>query len=126
MPTLITTVQKLRDAFTPRMYQTFFKFYFIDARKDIEIKNSLNSIIVDHGVPYEIPLCSKTVTWCTKSLEEKDKCEVIRTAGFTTGVYPTILCQEPVMGTLGCLREVREGRADFAVIDSNYGYIARR
>lgn len=91
--------------------------------KNLPILNN----ILDHGVPFEIPLCSTAITWCTKSLEEKEKCEVIRTAGLTTGVYPSVVCQEPVvMGTWGCLREVREGRADFTVIDTNYGYIARR
>lgn len=71
-------------------------------------------------------MCS-TITWCTKSLEEKDKCEVIRAAGLTAGVYPLIECQDPVVfGTLGCLKAVDEGKADFTVIDSNYGYIARR
>lgn len=79
----------------------------------------------DREVPYHYPLCSTTITWCTKSLEEKDKCEVIRAAGLTAGVYPSVECQEPVMGTLGCLKEVHDGRADFTVIDSNYGFIAR-
>lgn len=52
---------------------------------------------------------------------------MIRAAGLTTGVYPSLECQNPVvMGTLGCLNEVHEGRADFTVIDSNYGYIAKR
>lgn len=83
--------------------------------------------MLDREVPYHYPLCSTTITWCTKSLDEKDKCEVIRAAGLAAGVYPLIECQNPVlMDTLGCLKEVNEGRADFTVIDSNYGYIVRR
>lgn len=64
--------------------------------------------------------------WCTKSLEEKEKCESIRAAGITTHVYPMIECQKPVADTITCLKEVREGRADFTGIDSNFGYIARQ
>lgn len=67
------------------------------------------------------------MNWCTKSLAEKEKCEVIRTAGITAGVYPIIECREPVNeGSIGCLKEVSQGKADFTVIDSNFGYIARR
>lgn len=48
-------------------------------------------------------------------------------AGITTGVYPVIECKEPVnQNSIGCIKEVNEGRADFTVIDSNFGYIARR
>lgn len=76
-------------------------------------------------MPYVQPLCSTQVTWCTKSLEEKEKCEIIRTAGITTGIYPLIECQEPVAGAISCLKEVSEGRASFTLIDGNLGYVAR-
>lgn len=83
-------------------------------------------LLKDREVPYNLPVCSTTATWCTKSLEEKDKCDVIHTAGITAGVYPVIECQEPVAGAISCLKEVAEGRADFTGIDSNLGFIARR
>ena len=38
-----------------------------------------------------------------------------------------IECNEPVAGgAISCLKEVNEGRADFAGIDSSLGYIARQ
>lgn len=40
----------------------------------------------DREVPYSLPLCSTTAKWCTKSIEEKEKCDVIHTAGVTTGI----------------------------------------
>ncbi|XP_055312827.1 transferrin-like [Sitodiplosis mosellana] len=77
-------------------------------------------------VPYSLPLCSTTANWCTKSIEEKEKCDVLHTAGVTTGIFPLIECNEPVAGgAISCLEEVNEGRADFTGIDSSLGYIAR-
>lgn len=84
------------------------------------------NISLDREVPFSQPLCSTEVSWCTKSLEEKEKCEIVRTAGITTGVYPLIKCQEYVAGAINCLKEINEGKADFTSIDSNLGYIARK
>lgn len=80
----------------------------------------------DREVPYSIPLCSTTANWCTKSIEEKEKCDLIHTAGVTAGVFPLIECNEPVAGAITCLKEINEGRADFTGIDSSLGYIARQ
>lgn len=77
-------------------------------------------------VPQALPLCSTTATWCTTSYEEKDKCEVIRSGGITTGVYPQIDCREPTTSTVSCLNDISEGRADFMGIDSNFGFLARQ
>lgn len=77
-------------------------------------------------MPFSQTLCSTQVNWCTKSLEEREKCDIIRVAAMTTGIYPLIECQEPVAGGINCLKEVSEGRASFTGIDGNLGYIARQ
>lgn len=87
---------------------------------------SLFNFFADRQVPYSQPLCTTQAKWCTKSVDEKEKCDVIQTAGITTGVFPLIECMEPVANAVSCLKEVNEGRADFTTIDSNFGYIARQ
>lgn len=81
---------------------------------------------IDRNIPIGQTLCSTQTTWCTSSLEEKEKCEVIRAGGQTTGVYPLIECTEQTNGVVGCLREVSAGRADLTGIDSNFGFLARQ
>lgn len=76
-------------------------------------------------IPYAQTLCSSQSKWCTTSLEEKEKCEVIRTAGITNGIYPLIECLDPVLNTVRCLSDIDEENADFTGIDSNFGFIAR-
>jgi hypothetical protein len=76
-------------------------------------------------VPVALSLCSTSAIWCTTSIEEKDKCEVIRAGGITTGVYPLIECKEPSSNVVSCLADISAGRADFAGIDSNFGFLAR-
>lgn len=85
---------------------------------------------VDYLRPYRqlpIPsdLCQTTSRWCTTSPEEKDKCEVLRTAALTSGIYPTIECVDPTTSRMACLNEIANNRADFTGIDSNFGYLAR-
>ncbi|XP_058458276.1 transferrin-like [Malaya genurostris] len=85
---------------------------------------------VDYLRPYrQVPivsdLCQTTARWCTTSLEEKEKCDVLRTAALTTGIYPMIECSDPVTSRMTCLNEIASQRADFTGIDSNYGYLAR-
>lgn len=80
----------------------------------------------DREVPYSQSLCSTQSTWCTTSIEEKEKCEVVRAAGITTGIYPLVECRDPAPNTVTCLNDVSKGRADFVGIDSNYGFIARQ
>lgn len=72
------------------------------------------------------PLCSTSASWCTTSAEERDKCEVIRAGGITTGIQPVIECRDPLSSVVGCLNDVAIGRTDFAAIDSNFGYLARQ
>lgn len=81
---------------------------------------------LDREVPFSQPICSTQAKWCTKSFEEKEKCDLLQTAGVTTGIQPIIECNNPVGGALNCLKEVNEERADFTSIDSNLGYIARQ
>lgn len=85
---------------------------------------------IDYLRPYRqlpIPsdLCQTTSRWCTTSPEEKDKCEVLRTAALTTGIFPTIECVDPTTSRMSCLNEISNNRADFTGIDSNFGYLAR-
>lgn len=76
-------------------------------------------------IPYAQTLCSTQAKWCTTSSEEKEKCEVIRAAGITNGIYPLIECLDPVLNTVRCLSDIDDGNADFTGIDSNFGFIAR-
>jgi len=71
-------------------------------------------------------LCSTNSVWCTTSLEENEKCEVVRAGGVTTGVYPIIECREPATNVVSCLADVSAGRADLTGIDSNFGFLARQ
>lgn len=91
-------------------------------------RGTMNSVIYlfsDRDVPFGQTLCSTQSTWCTVSNEEKEKCEVVRAAGISTGVYPIIECRDPAGSTVACLNDVSSGRADFTGIDSNFGFIAR-
>ncbi|KAJ6648602.1 Transferrin [Pseudolycoriella hygida] len=76
-------------------------------------------------VPVAISLCSTNSIWCTTSLEEREKCEVVRAGGITSGVYPIIECKEPSSNVVSCLAEVSAGKADLTGIDSNFGFLAR-
>lgn len=85
---------------------------------------------VDYLRPYRalpIPsdLCQTTARWCTTSPEEKDKCDVLRTAALTTGIFPTIECPADTTSRMTCLNEIANNRFDFTGIDSNFGYLAR-
>jgi hypothetical protein len=81
---------------------------------------------VFRALPIENDLCSTGASWCTTSPEELSKCEVIRAAGITTGVYPLIECKPATTSTLACLSDISASRADFMGIDSNFGYLARQ
>uniref|UniRef100_A0A8D8BFS2 Transferrin n=1 Tax=Culex pipiens TaxID=7175 RepID=A0A8D8BFS2_CULPI len=85
---------------------------------------------VDYLRPYRslpIPsdLCRTTARWCTASPEEKDKCDVLRTAALTTGIFPTIECPVDTTSRMTCMNEIANNRSDFTGIDSNFGYLAR-
>ncbi|XP_053668730.1 transferrin-like [Anopheles marshallii] len=77
-------------------------------------------------LPLVSDICQSTARWCTTSLEERDKCDVLAKAGLTAGVYPLLQCNNPTTNRINCLREISAERADFAGIDSNYGYLARQ
>ncbi|EAA12967.4 AGAP011453-PA [Anopheles gambiae str. PEST] len=77
-------------------------------------------------MPIPADICQSTARWCTTSLEEQDKCDVLAKAGLTSGVYPLLQCNNPTTNRINCLREISADRADFAGIDSNYGYLARQ
>jgi Transferrin len=83
-------------------------------------------VAVFRAVPIENDLCATGASWCTTSPEELSKCEVIRSAGITSGVYPLIECKPPTTSTLACLSDISASRADFMGIDSNFGYLARQ
>lgn len=77
-------------------------------------------------LPLPSDFCQTTARWCTTSVEEQDKCKVLANAGLTAGVYPLLECNNPTTNRISCLREIASERADFAGIDSNYGYLARQ
>lgn len=68
----------------------------------------------------------KELNWCTTSLAEQRKCAVLAAGGITTGVLPTINCNEPRESVLDCLSDIRNEAADLMAIDSNFGYLARK
>lgn len=70
--------------------------------------------------------CPAAIRWCTHSYEEKEKCDVLRAAGLTTGIIPSIICNSPRSDTVSCISDVNTNKADFVGIDSNFGYIARK
>ena len=78
------------------------------------------------SIPSDAEMCNTTVKWCTKSDAEKLKCDVLRTAAMTTGIYPIIECREPRSDSVSCISDVSSGKADLVGIDSNYGYLARQ
>lgn len=78
------------------------------------------------SIPVGIENCPVPLRWCTSNEGEREKCEVIRMAGITTGIRPQITCNLPRSDTVTCLSEVAAGRADFVGIDSNFGFIARQ
>lgn len=125
-----TTIQKPRDYFRPckriknASFDMFFYCYVCHCALFF-IYRYVVSVCSDRAVPYSQTLCSTQISWCTSSLEEKEKCEVIRASGISTGVYPLIECRDPVSHTVDCLNDVSKHRADFTGIDSNWGFIAR-
>ncbi|XP_058118360.1 transferrin-like [Anopheles ziemanni] len=77
-------------------------------------------------IPVVSDLCQTTVRWCTTSLEEKQKCDVLSRAALTTGVLPYVECNNPTTNRMTCLDNIANNRADFVGIDSNYGFLARQ
>lgn len=77
-------------------------------------------------VPTNVNCSAASIRWCTQSIEEKKKCDVIRTAAVITGIFPNITCNEPSSNLSACLSDVSNDKADFVGIDSNFGYLARK
>lgn len=99
---------------------------------DSQTVTSVNNIVrlIDYmppirSIPIAIDMCRTTSTWCTHSFDEKEKCEVLRMAALTTGIYPVLNCADPRSDTVSCISDVSSGKADFVGIDSNYGFLAR-
>ncbi|XP_018349576.1 PREDICTED: transferrin-like isoform X2 [Trachymyrmex septentrionalis] len=72
-----------------------------------------------------IKTCGKTIRWCTISDSETNKCNWVAKAAKALGVAPNISC---IMSnsTFQCFRAINENQTDIIVIDSNYGYLARK
>ncbi|KAG5669349.1 hypothetical protein PVAND_017237 [Polypedilum vanderplanki] len=77
------------------------------------------------AIPAPIGMCSTTVTWCTHSYEEKEKCDVLKTVALTLGILPLIECSNPRSDSVSCINDVSSGKADMLGIDSNFGFLAR-
>uniref|UniRef100_A0A182M421 Transferrin-like domain-containing protein n=1 Tax=Anopheles culicifacies TaxID=139723 RepID=A0A182M421_9DIPT len=90
------------------------------------IQSPTDYIFPHRPLPVPSDICQSTVRWCTTSIEEQSKCNVLSKAALTTGVYPLVQCNNPTPNRISCLREISADRADFAGIDSNYGYLARQ
>lgn len=121
-----TYIQNPRDFFRPcKIHHSNSQSLIYQLIKFFISENKQISILV-REVPYSQTLCSTQSTWCTTSIEEKEKCEVVRAAGITTGIYPLVECRDPSTDTVACLNDINKGRADFIGIDSTYGFIARQ
>lgn len=99
--------------------------YGTNVLKETDIQRPLDYIALNRSMPIETDVCDKKVSWCTASVEERSMCSVIRAAGITTGTLPLIECNQPASSTVQCLMDIKDKKADFMGIDSNYGYIAR-
>lgn len=77
------------------------------------------------SVPVATDFCQTTSRWCTTSPEEREKCDVLRAAALTTGIYPLIECADPTTSRMACMNDIANNRSDFMGIDSNYGFLAR-
>ncbi|XP_058829124.1 transferrin-like [Topomyia yanbarensis] len=118
----------MRDAIGSAWKESVLEIVGHDSRSAVSV-GSIQAP-VDYLRPYrQIPiasdLCQTTARWCTTSLEEKEKCDVLRTAALTTGIYPMLECTDPATSRMTCLNEIASQRADFSGIDSNFGFLAR-
>jgi Transferrin len=77
-------------------------------------------------IPAAIGMCKTTSIWCTHSYDEKEKCDVLKSAALTLGIFPIIECSNPRSDAVSCLSDIHTQKADFVGVDSNYGYLARQ
>uniref|UniRef100_A0A336LPD1 CSON015606 protein n=1 Tax=Culicoides sonorensis TaxID=179676 RepID=A0A336LPD1_CULSO len=95
--------------------------------QDATIQSPRKHLAGIRTLPDETSICDKRINWCTRSVEETEKCKVARAGGISTGTYPLISCNQgyPANSAVTCLYEISQGKNDIMGIDSNYGYIAR-
>lgn len=72
-----------------------------------------------------IQTCGKPIRWCTIGDQETNKCKWVAKAAKALGVAPSISCDKS-NSTFQCFRDIEGNRTDIIVIDSNYGYLARK
>lgn len=68
--------------------------------------------------------CRPSVKWCTTTLLEQEKCEVLRAGAYTYGLEPAVKCV-PAANMWECMSAVRNRTADIVAIDSEYSHLAR-
>ncbi|XP_026725476.1 transferrin-like [Trichoplusia ni] len=90
----------------------------------ISISNYTNPIRTISNVD-STASCLPARRWCTLSTAEQAKCSWVRSAAYTLGIQPPISCQQRA-SQLECLSDIRDNRADFVSLPSNYGYLARQ
>lgn len=87
---------------------------------------SNTQLLTGRNIPKENTYCNTEISWCTRNVDEKQECDVIRAASISTGVFPVITCHDPVKnGTIECMSNINKNTSKFMGIDSNFGYIAR-
>lgn len=90
------------------------------------VKTTIATYLKGRDIDIEnIETCGKTINWCTINDLETNKCKWVAKTAKTLGVAPSISC---IMSnsTFQCFRDIKENRTDIIVIDSNYGYLARK
>ncbi|KAG5334442.1 TRF protein, partial [Acromyrmex charruanus] len=97
-----------------------------DSRAVDLVKTTIAEYLKGRDIDVEnIETCGKTIRWCTINNLETNKCKWVAKTAKVLGVAPSISC---IMSnsTFQCFRDIQESRTDIIVIDSNYGYLARK
>lgn len=90
------------------------------------VKTTIANYLQGREIDVEnIKTCGKYIRWCTIGDSETNKCKWVAKAAKALGVAPSISC---IMSnsTFQCFHDIKENRTDIIVIDSNYGYLARK
>ncbi|XP_018395848.1 PREDICTED: transferrin-like [Cyphomyrmex costatus] len=89
-------------------------------------KMSTATYLKERDINFEnFKTCGKHIRWCTIGDPETNKCKWVAKAAKALGVAPSISCIKS-NSTFQCFRDIEENRTDIMVIDSNYGYLARK
>ena len=64
--------------------------------------------------------------WCTVSVEEHQKCKWLSQVSLNYGIQPVLTCSESKGSKDECIQSISNKGSDIAVIESNYGYKAKR